>query len=245
MNVSQTNLKDESLKFLNHTGLDVLRQRLHQLSTSLTALNHRLHTEYPLPPYPSLLASFNAILAQFTIVKDALQKMQDELLENAVIPMEFPVRVHEGMLLTMMRSKPEPYVDEWIAQGKAYSEANPPGKGIPAGKERDEDDDDKDEDEEEEDEDEDTLWKFAAAIVATQIDQLNLKAAVQTTKVAELKKEVDETMGSIERVMRFVSRGTIVPGGQPQAQPSTGTAAIYLHMITLIYFVQFPSAEIP
>ncbi|KAI9726302.1 MAG: mediator of RNA polymerase II transcription subunit 8 [Chrysothrix sp. TS-e1954] len=122
--------------------LDLLRQRVQQLSTSLASLVHALESSDPFPPWSSLQNSFHITSYQLLELHTLLSTHAD-LLESAhVYPLpDFPDTTHQGMIEELLRKKLEPGVEGWIDEGlrradaQAQAQAQAQGGGTQVGEE--------------------------------------------------------------------------------------------------------------
>lgn len=112
--------------------LDQTRQRLSQLTTSLTSLQHNLLTSNPLPPYSSLHSQTLILGQALTSLAAHLNSSSNsssgssnapvsglQLAATSVYPLPvYPGREEEGLLSQLLRKKLEVGVEEWVEQGK-------------------------------------------------------------------------------------------------------------------------------
>ncbi|KAK1755220.1 mediator of RNA polymerase II transcription subunit 8 [Echria macrotheca] len=104
--------------------LDVLRQRLAQLVSSLQSLHESVATAQPLPTRESLQAST-------TILQRSISSIQDLMKENAHLfqrlalhpSTNFPGREHEGILTTLLRKKPELEMEQRVEAAREAARA--------------------------------------------------------------------------------------------------------------------------
>lgn len=98
-------------------SLEQVRGKLQQLTTSLQALQHRIQSGSPLPPWSQITSSLVVILTQLSSLTETLARSEDEVRAIAVFPnAQFPIHSHEGLLTTLMRTKPLPESETWIGQ---------------------------------------------------------------------------------------------------------------------------------
>lgn len=105
-------------------SLEQIRSKLQQLTTSLQALQHRLLTTSggaPLPPWPQIQSSLTVVLSQIGSLTETLAKNADDLQTLATHPNPmFPIATHEGLLTTLLRTKPLPESESWTTQAQEF-----------------------------------------------------------------------------------------------------------------------------
>ena len=137
-----TSLSPEDIKLLEQT-----RQRLSQLSNSLSSLQQQLLNSDPLPPWyarpfaqlrisclltpflfvnrtdncRSSLHSLSQIISQNLTSVSSLQTSHTDILSSLVIyPLPtYPGRDQENLLHQLLRKKLEPQVEDWVEEGRA------------------------------------------------------------------------------------------------------------------------------
>lgn len=99
-------------------ALESIRMRLSQISHSLTLLSAQLTSANPLPPWPALLSQFNVLLSQLTSLSVALDMTHAPALKGTLVypTPAFPIFQQESLLLTLLRKKVTPQVQDWIDQ---------------------------------------------------------------------------------------------------------------------------------
>ncbi|KAK3715177.1 mediator of RNA polymerase II transcription subunit 8 [Vermiconidia calcicola] len=101
----------------NVKGLDQLRQRLSQLSTSIGSLRADLERSEPLPTWPSLQSSAQALSFNLQQLMDTFNAHRQFLKEAHAYPLtNFPGHTHEGLLGQLLRKKLDPGVENWIEE---------------------------------------------------------------------------------------------------------------------------------
>lgn len=104
-------------------SLEQIRSKLQQLTTSLQALQHRLLTGAPLPPWAQVQSSLTVVLSQIGSLTDTVAKNADDLRAMSVFPNPtFPISTHEGLLTTLLRTKPLPDSEEWLSKAQIFGE---------------------------------------------------------------------------------------------------------------------------
>ncbi|KAI1827191.1 mediator of RNA polymerase II transcription complex subunit 8-domain-containing protein [Xylaria intraflava] len=107
-------LTHEELKAIEQT-----RQRLSQLSSSLNSLKNDAFISNPLPNLSSLQASADILNHNVQAILDVLAQNNDLFARVAVHPStNFPGRTQEGILLQLLRKKPEPDVEAAMDSGR-------------------------------------------------------------------------------------------------------------------------------
>ncbi|KAK3722925.1 mediator of RNA polymerase II transcription subunit 8 [Vermiconidia calcicola] len=110
----------------NIKGLDQLRQRLSQLSTSIGSLRADLERSEPLPTWPSLQSSAQALSFNLQQLMDTFNAHRQFLKEAHAYPLtNFPGHTQEGLLGQLLRKKLDPGVENWIeehATGKQHKD---------------------------------------------------------------------------------------------------------------------------
>ncbi|KAK9464913.1 mediator of RNA polymerase II transcription complex subunit 8-domain-containing protein [Lipomyces arxii] len=97
--------------------LESVRQRLSQLTHWLNRLQ-AIAQQPVLPPYHVLQSQFSMVMNQLSALSTTLALHSEVLRTTSAYPLpKFPVAVESGLLAALLRKRPEPDVDEWIAQG--------------------------------------------------------------------------------------------------------------------------------
>ncbi|KAI1174040.1 choline sulfatase [Nemania sp. FL0916] len=119
-------LTQEELKAVEQT-----RQRLAHLSASLDSLKRDVFVSNPLPNVDSLEASADILNHNVRAVLDILAQNNDLFSRVAIHPStNFPGRTQEGILLQLLRKKPEPDVEAAMDEGSKTLASMPlPGHG--------------------------------------------------------------------------------------------------------------------
>ncbi|KAL9102806.1 MAG: hypothetical protein Q9163_002084 [Psora crenata] len=111
-------LSDQDIKVLEQT-----RQRLAQLTSSLSNLQTQIINSDPLPPWPSLHAQTSILSQTLSSLSGQLQANAHLLGSAVVYPLpSYPGREEEPLLNQLLRKKLEPGVEEWVEQGKKAGE---------------------------------------------------------------------------------------------------------------------------
>ncbi|RYP55982.1 hypothetical protein DL771_012215 [Monosporascus sp. 5C6A] len=117
--MASLNLSQEELKAVEQS-----RQRLMQLSSSIGSLKASVYNSNPLPNLDSLQASADILQHNLRYLLDILTQHSDLFSRVAVHPStNFPGRTQEGILLQLLRKKPEPDVAAAMDEGRERLEA--------------------------------------------------------------------------------------------------------------------------
>ncbi|KAM0288007.1 hypothetical protein ACHAQH_000075 [Verticillium albo-atrum] len=112
----QTNalgLSDDETKALEQT-----RQRLYQLTNSIQSFKADVAKSNPLPPQSSLQAQYQILLRNLQSLLDIVNENAVPFAHTSVHPaVNFPGRTQENILLTLLRKKREPEVEERVERG--------------------------------------------------------------------------------------------------------------------------------
>ncbi|KAM0335295.1 hypothetical protein ACHAQA_000340 [Verticillium albo-atrum] len=112
----QTNalgLSDDETKSLEQT-----RQRLYQLTNSIQSFKADVAKSNPLPPQSSLQAQYQILLRNLQSLLDIVTENAVPFAHTSVHPaVNFPGRTQENILLTLLRKKREPDVEERVERG--------------------------------------------------------------------------------------------------------------------------------
>ncbi|KAF2486687.1 mediator complex, subunit Med8 [Neohortaea acidophila] len=101
----------------NIRALDQLRQRLSQLSTSISSLRADLERNEPLPTWPSLQTSAHALSFNLEELSKTFNNHRQFLNEAHAYPLpQFPGNTHEALLGQLLRKKLEPGAEDWVAE---------------------------------------------------------------------------------------------------------------------------------
>ncbi|RYP46731.1 hypothetical protein DL769_011369 [Monosporascus sp. CRB-8-3] len=112
-------LSQEELKAVEQS-----RQRLIQLSNSIGSLKASVYNSNPLPNLDSLQASADILQHNLRYFLDIVTQHNDLFSRVAVHPStNFPGRTQEGILLQLLRKKPEPDVAAAMDEGRERLEA--------------------------------------------------------------------------------------------------------------------------
>jgi len=111
--------ENEGTKIENETWkiLDQLRARLQLLVGSLTAMQNDLaNPDVRLPPWQQFQTSMNKVQHEINEVAEQIKKHQETLSRIVIVPdPKFPIR-QQHILQTLMRTKMEPSIEDWIEQ---------------------------------------------------------------------------------------------------------------------------------
>ncbi|KIW42356.1 uncharacterized protein PV06_05916 [Exophiala oligosperma] len=99
-------------------SLDQARQRLLALHTSLIALRSEITTQNQLPSWPSLQTHANLISNNLQQIAAQLSEYQDLFKSTVAFPLpQFPGKERAFILETLLRTKLEPNIEDWIEEG--------------------------------------------------------------------------------------------------------------------------------
>ncbi|KAF6828726.1 RNA polymerase II mediator complex component Med8 [Colletotrichum musicola] len=100
-------------------AIEQTRQRLFQLSNSIQGLKMDVLKSNPLPPPSSLQAQTQILLRNLQTLLETLTENTHVFQHLHVFPdVAYPGRMHEGILLQLLRKKLEPGVEEWVERGR-------------------------------------------------------------------------------------------------------------------------------
>ncbi|KAK1455412.1 RNA polymerase II mediator complex component Med8 [Colletotrichum melonis] len=100
-------------------AIEQTRQRLFQLSNSIQGLRMDVLKSNPLPPPASLQAQSQILLRNLQSLLETLTENTHVFQHLHVFPdVSYPGRVHENILLQLLRKKLEPGVEEWVERGR-------------------------------------------------------------------------------------------------------------------------------
>ncbi|KAL4408295.1 RNA polymerase II mediator complex component Med8 [Colletotrichum abscissum] len=100
-------------------AIEQTRQRLFQLSNSIQGLRMDVLKSNPLPPRASLQAQSQILLRNLQSLLETLTENTHVFQHLHVFPdVAYPGRVHENILLQLLRKKLEPGVEEWVERGR-------------------------------------------------------------------------------------------------------------------------------
>ncbi|RGP79839.1 mediator of rna polymerase ii transcription subunit 8 [Fusarium longipes] len=118
------NLEDDELKALEQT-----LSKVAQLSSSVQSFRQDLLKSNPLPPPKSIQASAKILQKNLRSLLESTNENADLFNRMAIHPStNYPGRVHENVLLQLLRKKLEPDVEELVSQGLETSRlATPAG----------------------------------------------------------------------------------------------------------------------
>ncbi|KAL9632709.1 MAG: hypothetical protein Q9164_005147 [Protoblastenia rupestris] len=103
--------------------LEQTRQRLAQLTSSLSNLQNQIINSDPLPPWPSLHTQTLILSQTLSSLSTQLQTNSPLLASTIVHPLpSYPGREQEPLLNQLLRKKLEPGVKEWVEQGRKAGE---------------------------------------------------------------------------------------------------------------------------
>ncbi|ORY86264.1 mediator of RNA polymerase II transcription complex subunit 8-domain-containing protein [Protomyces lactucae-debilis] len=101
-------------------SLEVLRSRIQQITASLQTLHMRIAQSDPhaLPPWPQVQSALTVLLTQLSSALQTLHASragQDAIRAISVFPgRTFPVAQQEGLLQTLLRTKPLPSAEAYV-----------------------------------------------------------------------------------------------------------------------------------
>ncbi|KAI1282723.1 mediator of RNA polymerase II transcription complex subunit 8-domain-containing protein [Xylaria sp. FL0933] len=127
--MSSLGLTQEELKAVEQT-----RQRLSHLSNSLNSLKNDVFISNPLPNLDSLQASADILNRNVRAIIEILAQNNALFSRVAIHPStNFPGRTQEGILLQLLRKKPEPDVEATMDEGRKTLANMPwPGNNPPS-----------------------------------------------------------------------------------------------------------------
>ncbi|KIW98903.1 uncharacterized protein Z519_00566 [Cladophialophora bantiana CBS 173.52] len=103
-------------------SLDQTRQRLLALHKSLVALGSELVTQNPLPSWSALQLHANLVSNNLQTIASQLAEHRDTYQSTVAFPTpQFPGTQRSFILETLLRTKLEPDVEEWIEAGENVS----------------------------------------------------------------------------------------------------------------------------
>ncbi|KAK5045384.1 hypothetical protein LTR84_009248 [Exophiala bonariae] len=103
-------------------SLDQTRQLLLSLHTSLVALRSDISQNPQLPSWPALQTHANLISNNLQTITDSLSKHRETFSSAVVNPLpQFPGKERAFILETLLRTKLEPSVEEWIEEGETVA----------------------------------------------------------------------------------------------------------------------------
>jgi mediator of RNA polymerase II transcription subunit 8, fungi type len=103
-------------------SLDSIRQRLLSLNASLGALRGDLATNPSLPSWSSLQSHATLISSNLQQINSSLTQHSGLLASTITFPsMQFPSRHQADVISTLLRTKMEPDVEEWLEEGQKYA----------------------------------------------------------------------------------------------------------------------------
>ncbi|KAM0298915.1 hypothetical protein HYE67_009483 [Fusarium culmorum] len=107
------NLEDDELKALEQT-----LSKVAQLSSSIQSFRQDLVKSNPIPPPKSIQASAKILQKNLRSLLESTNENADLFNRMAIHPStNYPGRVHENVLLQLLRKKLEPDVEELVSQG--------------------------------------------------------------------------------------------------------------------------------
>ncbi|MCJ1251175.1 mediator of RNA polymerase II transcription subunit 8 [Trapelia coarctata] len=124
--MSAPSLGQQEIKALEQT-----RQRLSQLTHSLSSMQQRILQSDPLPPWSSL-QSLAAIISQnLASVSQQLKTHHELFASMSVYPThEFPGQTQEDVLGQLLRKKLEPNVQDWAAEARKIATEQTSSSGL-------------------------------------------------------------------------------------------------------------------
>ncbi|KAK3341272.1 mediator complex, subunit Med8 [Lasiosphaeria hispida] len=104
--------------------LDVMRNRFHQLASSLGSLRGTVFATQPLPSRESLQASAAILLQNVNSIQDIASENAELFQRIAIHPStNFPGRTQEQILLHLLRKKLEPDIESWVEEARDTARA--------------------------------------------------------------------------------------------------------------------------
>ncbi|KEF63094.1 uncharacterized protein A1O9_01070 [Exophiala aquamarina CBS 119918] len=103
-------------------SLDQTRQLLLSLHTSLVALRSDISQNPQLPSWPALQTHANLISSNLQTITESLSRHRDAFSSAVVHPLpQFPAKERAFILETLLRTKFEPNIEEWVEEGEAVA----------------------------------------------------------------------------------------------------------------------------
>ncbi|KIX00202.1 uncharacterized protein Z518_10340 [Rhinocladiella mackenziei CBS 650.93] len=103
-------------------SLDQARQRLLALHTSLIALRSDIAAQSQLPSWPALQTHANLISNNLQTIVAQLSEHRDTFQSTVAYPLpQFPAKERHFILETLLRTKLEPNVEDWVEEGENIS----------------------------------------------------------------------------------------------------------------------------
>ncbi|KAI1613973.1 mediator complex, subunit Med8 [Exophiala viscosa] len=103
-------------------SLDQARLRLLALHTSLVALRSEITTQSQLPSWPTLQTHANLVSNNMQQIVAQLSEYRELFQSTVAFPLpQFPGKERAFILETLLRTKLEPSVEEWIEEGQRIS----------------------------------------------------------------------------------------------------------------------------
>ncbi|KAL8633192.1 hypothetical protein Q9189_001092 [Teloschistes chrysophthalmus] len=104
--------------------LEQTRQRLYQLTESLSSLNRDFHSQHPLPSWPSLTSRLTLLSTHLSTLATHLTTTSPLLASLTITPTPTFPPSQEDLLGQLLRKRLEPGVEGWVAEGLARGDAN-------------------------------------------------------------------------------------------------------------------------
>ncbi|ORY57146.1 mediator of RNA polymerase II transcription complex subunit 8-domain-containing protein [Pseudomassariella vexata] len=125
---SALGLSNDELKVVEQS-----RQRLYQLTNSIGGLRSKVLQSNPLPPLQELQNQADVLQNNIASVLQVLSKNHDLFTRLAVHPStNYPGRIQEGLLMGLLRKKPEPEVEAAMNEGRKTYGDMADGEGFEA-----------------------------------------------------------------------------------------------------------------
>ncbi|EHY52313.1 Mediator of RNA polymerase II transcription subunit 8 [Exophiala dermatitidis] len=103
-------------------ALDQTRQRLLALQTSLIALRSDITTQSSLPSWPALQTHANLISNNLQTIAAQLAEHREAFQSTVAFPLpQFPGKERAFILETLLRTKLEPNVEDWVEEGESIA----------------------------------------------------------------------------------------------------------------------------
>lgn len=101
------------------SNLDQIRTRLLTLNASLGKLRENIATQNPLPSWNSLQSHANLISNNLQSIAEQIAEHQQDLSSTQAFPLpQYPGKQQGFILETLLRTKLEPNVEEWLDEGR-------------------------------------------------------------------------------------------------------------------------------
>lgn len=112
-------------------NIDQIRTRLLTLNSALGKLRENISTTNPLPSWTSLQTHTNLIANNLQSITEQLAEHQQTLASTEVFPLpRYPGKQQGFILETLLRTKLEPNVEDWLDQGRNIATGDASARGL-------------------------------------------------------------------------------------------------------------------